>query len=108
MCGQVTFEFVSPKPDGDARIQAFMDNAFSWYCKAMESTEDNSRYLYMLLTENIEKKSEAMDPMGDMAMNYGRRRPKQLGPGGAKPGAARYFRSYSHVTWHVLDMLVVG
>lgn len=37
--------------DGDLRIQAFLDKAFLWYLKAMESTEDNSRYLYNLLTE---------------------------------------------------------
>lgn len=47
----MTFTFACAKRDGDLHVQAFLDKAFLWYLKAMESTEDNSRYLYNLLTE---------------------------------------------------------
>ena len=43
--------FASHKSDGDLRIQAFLNKAFLWYCKAMESTEDHFRYYYTPLTE---------------------------------------------------------
>lgn len=48
---KVTFMFASNKADGDLRIQDFMNKAFLWYCKAMESTEDHFRYYYTPLTD---------------------------------------------------------
>lgn len=48
---QVTFMFASDKSDGDVRIQTFLNKAFLWYCKAIESTEDHFRYYFMPLTE---------------------------------------------------------
>lgn len=43
---QVIFTFASSESDGDLRIEAFLNKAFLWYCKAMESTEDHYRYYY--------------------------------------------------------------
>lgn len=48
--GQTTFMFKSAEQDGDVRIEAFIQKAFVWYCKAVESTEDHSRYLYTLVS----------------------------------------------------------
>lgn len=50
------------KSDGDLRIQAFMNRAFQWYHEAMRSTEDNSRYLYNMLSETNAPPGGATDP----------------------------------------------
>lgn len=45
---QVKHEFVCVRSDGDVRIKRFIEKAFSWYLMKMESTEDQSRYLFNL------------------------------------------------------------
>lgn len=47
------------------RIQAFIHKAFDWYCKAMECTEDNSRYLYTLISTSGASKMEGMGEGND-------------------------------------------
>ena len=47
---QTSYLFKCAEQDGDVRIRMFIQKAFDWYCKAMESTEDNSRYLYTLIS----------------------------------------------------------
>eukprot|EP00904_Undaria_pinnatifida_P012172 jgi/Undpi1/8085/HiC_scaffold_24.g10557.m1 len=48
---QTSFLFKCAKQDGDERIEGFIQKAFDWYCKAVESTEDHSRYLYTLVSD---------------------------------------------------------
>ncbi|CAN0564553.1 unnamed protein product, partial [Laminaria digitata] len=50
---QTSYWFSCDELDGDMRIEAFIKKAFAWYCKAMESTEDNSRYLYTLISDDL-------------------------------------------------------
>ena len=74
---QVTFMFASHKSDGDLRIQAFLNKAFLWYCKAMESTEDHFRYYYTPLTEANGGAQVSLMSEGEMtrarALGMGRR-----------------------------------
>ena len=74
---QVTFIFASHKSDGDLRIQAFLNKAFLWYCKAMESTEDHFRYYYTPLTEANGGAQVSLMSEGEMtrarALGMGRR-----------------------------------
>lgn len=59
---QTSFLFKCAEQDGDVRIGAFIQKAFDWYCKAMECTEDNSRYLYTLIsTSGLPKSSGGGD-----------------------------------------------
>ncbi|CAM9201239.1 unnamed protein product, partial [Sphacelaria rigidula] len=48
----VRYMFLCARENGDKVIQAFVDKAFTWYREAMENTEDHSRYLFTLLSEN--------------------------------------------------------
>lgn len=69
---KMTFMLVCDKPDGDLRIQAFVNRAFEWYREAVKSTEDNSRYLYNLMS-NPKKPTRDMatQPMPHMMMAPG-------------------------------------
>lgn len=69
---KMTFMLVCDKPDGDLRIQAFVNRAFQWYRDAVKSTEDNSRYLYNLMS-NPKKAARAMEtpPMPHVMMAPG-------------------------------------
>lgn len=64
---QVKHEFVCVKPDGDVRIKSFIDKAFAWYLALMESTEDQSRYLYNLQSPDSERSPVPTVP----EMNFG-------------------------------------
>eukprot|EP00904_Undaria_pinnatifida_P012176 jgi/Undpi1/8089/HiC_scaffold_24.g10561.m1 len=62
---KTSYLFKCAEQDGDVRIQAFIHKAFDWYCKAMECTEDNSRYLYTLISTNGASKMEGMGEGND-------------------------------------------
>lgn len=46
---QVRHHFLCYGLEGNMKIRAFIDEAFQWYCEEMKSTEDNSRYMYVLI-----------------------------------------------------------
>ena len=43
----------------------FIQKAFDWYCKAVESTEDHSRYLYTLVCQRPKASEGWGDDEGD-------------------------------------------
>lgn len=47
---QVRYQFMCKRIGGNNKIRAFIERAFDWYCEEMKSTEDNSRYLYTLVS----------------------------------------------------------
>lgn len=49
---KTSFMFKCAETDGDIRIEAFIQKAFKWYCKEMETTEDHGRYLYTLISSD--------------------------------------------------------
>lgn len=61
-----------------------MDRAFQWYREAMRSTEDNSRYLYNMLSEKNDPSGGAIDSNSNPELPFymGNRKPrgKVLGP----------------------------
>lgn len=46
----ITFQFMCKGAGGDKVIDAFIEEAFQWYVKQMEQTEDHSRYMYNLVS----------------------------------------------------------
>ena len=42
------FNIRSSMPDGKARINNFLENAFKWYCEQVAAQTDHSRYLYLM------------------------------------------------------------
>lgn len=46
---QVRHHFLCYGLEGNVKIQALIDEAFQWYCEEMKSTEDNARYMYVLV-----------------------------------------------------------
>lgn len=61
---QVTFMFACARRDGDHHIQRFVNRAFSWYINEMEATEDNSRYMYNLISDGDVDMRTARRKMG--------------------------------------------
>ncbi len=41
----VDYTFRCAGPRGNAKVKAFINKAYDWYTKEMESTEDNARYM---------------------------------------------------------------
>ncbi|CAN0252493.1 unnamed protein product, partial [Laminaria digitata] len=96
----VTFTFASHKKDGDVRIQAFLNKAFLWYCKAMESTEDHFRYYYTPLTEGdgggkalpLSEEAERARAMGLRSPGRGRMGNPQGSPGTQRRASYKRYR----------------
>lgn len=62
---QMSYMLKCYESDGDARIEAFIQKAFQWYCKEMKSTEDQGRYLYTLISD------DSAEPSGTGRSNKG-------------------------------------
>ena len=61
---QMSFLFKCAEQDGDERIRVFIQKAFDWYCKVLESTEDHTRYLYTTVVSE-DRRSKPSDGWGD-------------------------------------------
>ncbi|CAN0351525.1 unnamed protein product, partial [Ectocarpus sp. 12 AP-2014] len=45
----IDYTFRCAGPEGHEKVKNFITNAYAWYTKEMESTEDNARYMYSLV-----------------------------------------------------------
>ncbi|CAM9769918.1 unnamed protein product [Ectocarpus fasciculatus] len=45
----IDYTFRCAGPEGNEKVKNFITNAYAWYTKEMESTEDNARYMYSLV-----------------------------------------------------------
>lgn len=45
----IRFEFKGDNPDGQKKVDSFIQDAFDWYVERMKAMQDHSRYLYMLV-----------------------------------------------------------